>query len=47
MADIHPIRTEADYEQMLAEIAAILKQYPDGNSLDPERLELLSILVSD
>lgn len=47
MADIHPIRTEADYEQMLAEIETILKQYPDGNPPDPERLELLAILVSD
>jgi len=44
---IHPIRTEADYERALAEIETILKQYPDGNPPDVERLELLAILVSD
>jgi HTH-type transcriptional regulator/antitoxin HigA len=47
MADIHPIRTEADYEQALAEIDAILKRYPDGNPPDSERLEMLSILIKD
>jgi HTH-type transcriptional regulator / antitoxin HigA len=47
MADIHPIRDKADYERALAEIDAIIKQNPDGNTPDAERLELLSLLVSD
>ena len=47
MADIHPIRDKADYERALAEIDTIIKQNPDGNSPDAERLELLSLLVSD
>lgn len=47
MADIHPIRDKADYERALAEIDAIIKKNPDGNTPDAERLELLSLLVSD
>jgi len=47
MADIHPIRDASDYEQALAEIDALIKQNPDGNTPDAERLELLSLLVSD
>jgi HTH-type transcriptional regulator/antitoxin HigA len=47
MADIHPIRNKADYERALAEIDAIIQQNPDGNTPDAERLELLSLLVSD
>lgn len=47
MADIHPIRDAADYEQALAEIDALIKKKPDGNTPDGERLELLSLLVSD
>ncbi len=47
MADVHPIRDKADYERALAEIDAIIQQNPDGNTPDAERLELLSLLVSD
>ena len=47
MSDIHPIRDKADYERALAEIDAIIKKNPDGNTPDAERLELLSLLVSD
>ncbi len=47
MADIHPIRDASDYEKALAEIDAIIKQNPDGNTPDAERLELLSLLVND
>ncbi len=47
MADIHPIRDASDYEKALAEIDAIIQQNPDGNTPDAERLELLSLLVSD
>ncbi len=47
MADIHPIRDTSDYEKVLAEIDAIIQQNPDGNTPDAERLELLSLLVSD
>lgn len=47
MADIHPIRNASHYEQALAEIDALIRQNPDGNSPEAERLELLSLLVSD
>src|SRR5512133_4187052 len=47
MAGIHHIRYASDYEKALAEIDAILQQNPDGNTQDEERLELLSLLVSD
>ena len=47
MADIHPIRDASDYEQALAEIDGLIKQNPDGNTPDAERLELLSLLISD
>ncbi len=47
MADIHPIRSEADYERALAEIDALIKQNPDGETPEGERLELLTLLVSD
>jgi HTH-type transcriptional regulator / antitoxin HigA len=47
MADIYPIRDASDYEKALAEINALIKQNPDGNTPDSDRLELLSILVSD
>lgn len=47
MADIHPIRNASDYEGALAEIDVIIKRNPDGNTPDAEKLELLSLLVSD
>jgi HTH-type transcriptional regulator / antitoxin HigA len=47
MADIHPIRDEADYEQALAEISALLTQNPVLFTPAGERLELLSLVVSD
>ncbi len=47
MAGIHPIRDASDYDKTPAEIDAIIKQNPDGNTTDAERLELLSLLVSD
>ncbi len=47
MADIHPFRDASDYKKMLAEIETIIKQNPDGNKLDAEKLELLLQLVSD
>jgi HTH-type transcriptional regulator / antitoxin HigA len=47
MADIHPIRDASEYEQALAEIDGLIKQNPDGNTPDAERLELLSLLVID
>jgi HTH-type transcriptional regulator/antitoxin HigA len=47
MTAIDPIHDAADYERALAEINALIRQNPDGNSPDAERLELLSLLVSD
>ena len=47
MADIRPIRTEADYEQVLAEIAALMNRDPGSDTPEGERLELLSLVVKD
>ncbi len=41
--DIKPIRTDADYDEALAEISGLLDA-PEG-SLDADRLEVLSTLV--
>lgn len=47
MTDIHPIRTEADYEQSLEEIAALIEKDPELDTPEGERLELLSLVVKD
>jgi len=47
MADIRPIRTEADYEQVLSEIAALMDRDPGSDTPEGERLELLSLVVKD
>ena len=43
MAELHPIRTEADYAAAMAEIDRLLRA-PDGTPA-ADRLEVLSILV--
>ena len=40
---LHPIKTEADYEQALAEIEALFSAQPD--TLEGDRLEILTTLV--
>jgi len=40
---LHPIRTEADYEQVLAEIETLFSA--QQNTLEGDRLEVLTILV--
>ncbi len=47
MPDIHPIRTESDYEKALQEIDGLISTDPDPNTVEGERLELLSILIED
>jgi HTH-type transcriptional regulator/antitoxin HigA len=47
MADIHPIRTEVDYERALAEIADLVEKDPAVETPEGERLELLSLVVKD
>ncbi len=47
MTDIHPIRTEADYERALEEIAALVEKDPELDTPEGERLELLSLVVKD
>ncbi len=42
MADIHPIRTETDYDHALAEIATLMEKDPALDTPEGERLELLS-----
>lgn len=47
MANIHPIKSEADYERTLAEIAALMEQDPAADTPEGEQLELLSLVVKD
>jgi HTH-type transcriptional regulator/antitoxin HigA len=47
MADIHPIRTEADYERALQEIATLVEKDPELDTPEGEQLELLSLVVKD
>lgn len=47
MVDIQLIRTEADYERALEEIAALVEKDPEVHSAEGERLELLSLVVKD
>jgi HTH-type transcriptional regulator/antitoxin HigA len=47
MTAIHPIHDATDYERALAKIDVLIQQNPDGNVPDAERLEWLSLLVSD
>jgi len=42
---IRPIRNEADYKAMLAEVSALIELDPDANSPEGERLEVLGLLV--
>ena len=43
--EIRPIRSEADYKAMLAEVSMLIKLDPDADSLEGERLEVLGLLV--
>ena len=43
--EIRPIRSEADYKAMLAEVSAFIELDPDADSLEGERLEVLGLLV--
>jgi HTH-type transcriptional regulator/antitoxin HigA len=47
MANIHTIRTEADYERALAEISTLMEKDPEKESPEGELLELLSLVVKD
>lgn len=42
---IRPIRNEADYKAMLAEVSTLIELDPDANSPEGERLEVLGLLV--
>lgn len=42
---IRPIRSEADYKAMLAEVSALIDLDPDADSPEGERLEVLGLLV--
>jgi HTH-type transcriptional regulator / antitoxin HigA len=45
MANIHPIRTDEDYEEALAEIESLVTADPAPDTPEGERLELLAILI--
>ena len=42
---IRPIRSDADYKSMLAEVSTLIELNPDPDSQDGERLEVLALLV--
>ena len=44
--NIRPIKTEADYERALEEVAALVERNPPADSDDADRLEVLATLVS-
>lgn len=43
----HVLRDEAEYDQAMAEIDALLDRDPPAGSADHERLEFLSVLVEE
>lgn len=45
--DVHPIRTEADYERAMARIEELWGPHghPDGGTAEADELEVLSLLV--
>ncbi|NKC23022.1 XRE family transcriptional regulator [Ochrobactrum oryzae] len=45
MENIRPIKTEADYEWALAEVAAYFDKLPEIGSPDADRFDVLSALV--
>lgn len=45
MSDIRPIRTEADYHAMLAQVSALIDADPAPDTPEGERLEVLGLLV--
>lgn len=45
MQNIRPIRTEADYEWALAEVAAYFDNQPEPGSAEGDRFDVLSTLV--
>lgn len=45
--EIRPIRTEEDYNAMLAQVSLLIEMDPDPDSLEGERLEVLGLLVKN
>nr|WP_321831043.1 hypothetical protein [Burkholderia cenocepacia] len=43
--DIHPIRTEADYEAALRAVSALVDQDPAPSTPEGDELEILAMLV--
>lgn len=47
MSDLHPIRTEADYDWALSEVERLMDLEPHPGSPSGDRLEILLLLVSN
>ncbi len=47
MSDLHPIRTEADYDWALSEVERLMDLEPHLGSPSGDRLEILLLLVSN
>ncbi|WP_267359772.1 MULTISPECIES: transcriptional regulator [unclassified Methylobacterium] len=47
MSDLHPIRTEADYDWALAEVERLMDLEPHPGSPSGDRLEILLLLISN
>ncbi len=43
--EIHPIRTEADYDQALAEITRYFEREPEPGTEDADRFDVLATLI--
>lgn len=42
---VHPIRTEADYDRALSEIAGYFEREPDPGSTEADRFDVLAALI--
>lgn len=45
MRDIRPIKSEADYDWALAEVASYFQELPEPGSADGDRFDVLSALI--
>jgi HTH-type transcriptional regulator / antitoxin HigA len=46
MENIHPLKTEADYEWALAEVEAYFDHLPEPGSADGDRFDALTKLIN-
>ncbi|MSP00653.1 MAG: XRE family transcriptional regulator [Acetobacteraceae bacterium] len=47
MDDIHPLKTEADYDTALEKIEVYFENEPDPGSPEADRFDLLALIIAD